>query len=158
MRNTHTDPLLFAPPPAFNTSRTSQEAAAQAAPKAATKRQRILECIAALGEFGGTIDKIASITKFNIDTVKARVHQLGQTGLVRALAKPGKSKAGKPAFVFVTAEAAAEAAAGHELEPWPLPRKDWKAEAIANERRAIDAEQRCMELTQQLAAREGVSQ
>lgn len=143
------DPLLFAPPPAHNGTRTSRAAADAATPKAPTSRSRILahldECWA-----GRTIDEIARELQICTDTVKARVHELGQTGQVVALEELGVSFAGSPALVFITPKNRMD----RDLEAWPLPRKNWRQEADKQERRAIDAETRVQQLEQQLAARQ----
>lgn len=137
MKQATADLLLFAPAPRHNGTRTSRSAASAVETKAPNCRERILahlvECFS-----GRTIDEIARELEICPDTVKARVHELGQTGKVVALQELGVSRRGSPALVFITPENRM----GRELEPWPIPRIDWKAKHDAMERRAIDAERR----------------
>lgn len=155
MRNAHSEPLLFAPKPAHNGTRTSRAAAESVdAGEAENARQRIWKLIKFTQLNGITSEAIARHTGINYDTVKARVHDLGREGKVRALKRTGKTSANKPAFLFVDADIIAAAQEQVELEAWPMPRKDWRQEAIDMERRAIDAETRVQELEQRLAARQ----
>ena len=96
---------------------------------------------------GSTHEFLAAATKIRLDTVKARVHDLGELGLVRVLKQLGKTSTGSGALLFV----AAEHVDGRELEAWPVKRRDWRQEAIDQERRAIDAETRCRQLEERLA-------
>lgn len=148
------EPLLFAAPPRANATRTSRAAADAASSKAPSCRDRILallRCTALDGGYsciarrGLTHEEIASISGIRLDTVKPRVHELGELGQVVALRETRKSTAGADVLVFV----AAEWADGRELEPWPIRRIDWRARALDAERRAADAERRLRELTRQ---------
>lgn len=134
-RPAHTgEPLLFAPRPGANRTRTSRRAAELAEPKAPTCRQRIL---AHLRDHAGgfTHEEIANDLNIRLDTVKPRVHELGEMGLVKALAATRLSSAGVPVLAFV----AAELTLGRPIEPWPLPRVDWKTRAIDLQRQLEDA-------------------
>lgn len=154
MRKHASDPLLFAPPPAHNGTRTSCAAAADATAKAPTCRSLILGYLTSIGCAGSNCDgatheEIAAATGIRLDTVKARVHELGCTADVRALKQTRCTSTGSQALVFV----AAVHVGVRQVEPWPLPRTDWRQIAIDQERRAIDAERRVQELEQRLAAR-----
>lgn len=149
MRNAASDLLLFAPPPRHNGTRTSRAAAEAVDPKrASTCRDRIL---AYLGRvyWGATAEETARDLEIRLDTAKARIHELGQLGLVVALKleKPRTTSTGHEALAFTSADNQH----GRHIEPWPLPRIDWKAKHDAMERRAIDAERRVEELEQRLA-------
>ena len=159
MRNAHAEPLLFAPKPAHNGTRTSRAAAESIdAREAATDKAVIWKLIRFTRLNGITSEAIARHTKINYDTVKARVHDLGCEGKVRALKRTGRTSSNKPAFLFVDAEIVAAAQEHVELEAWPVPRKDWHEEAIKQERRAIDAETRVQELERRLSARTTTSE
>jgi hypothetical protein len=154
MSNRSSDPLLFAPKPAHNGTRTSRAAAESIdAREAETDRAVIWKLIKFTRLNGITSEAIARHTKINYDTVKARVHDLGREGKIRALKRTGLTSSNKPAFLFVDAEIIAAAQEQVELEAWPVPRKDWHEEAIKQERRAIDAEKRIEELERRLSAR-----
>lgn len=149
MRSRASDPLLFAPKPAHNGTRTSRDAAIDVATRAPTCRQRILDRLRFWNWAGGTHEQIAAETEIRLDTVKARIHELGELGLVRALAETRPTSSGSQALVFVLPEFVGT----RELEPWPVKRRDWRQEAIDQERRAIDAEKRIEELERRLSAR-----
>jgi hypothetical protein len=139
------EPLLFATPPRANATRTSLAAADQVADRCPTCRERIAAFLRAVGPGGATHEEIAGNTGVRLDTVKPRVHELGELGQVVALRQTRRSTAGAAVLVFV----AAEHACGRELEPWPVRRIDWRARALDAERRAAEAERRLRELEQQ---------
>jgi hypothetical protein len=129
------DPSLF-PPPRANYTRTSRKAAAQIAPKAGNVRDLVYDAIAAAGERGATNEQIARCTGVWVDTVKPRVHELGQAGLVKALAEHRKSSRGASVLVFV----AAFHVRGRPLEDWPRRRISYRERAEAAERRVRELE------------------
>lgn len=149
------EPLLFSPPPRSNATRTSRAAADGISSRAPSCRDRILAFLRTshhggprgLGHWydGATHEEIAAALQIRLDTVKPRVHELGELGQVVALRETRKSTAGAEVLVFL----AAEHASGRELEPWPVRRIDWRARALDAERRAAEAERRLRELEQQ---------
>ncbi len=142
------EPLLFSPPPRSNVTRTSRAAADGISSRAPSCRDRILGYLRARPGHqydGATHEEIAAALGIRLDTVKARVHELGELGLVVALRETRRSTAGVRVLVFM----AAEHASGRELEPWPLRRIDWRARALEAERRAAEAERRIRELEKQ---------
>jgi len=135
-------PVLFAPAPPSNRSRTSRGAAARVAGRAPTCRERIRDHLRLAGTDGATHEEIARATGIRLDTVKPRVHELGELGFVYALRHTRASSAGAQVLVFV----ATEHTAGRPLESWPVPRIDWKSRALAAERRVAELESRTQAL------------
>ncbi len=121
---------LFDRPAPHNGTRTSRAAARQVRDRAPSLRVQILSYLRVRVE-GATREDIAKGLGIRLDTVNARVHELGESGHVRALAATGVSGAGRAALVFV----AAENVNGRALEAWPAARTDWKSRALAAEAR-----------------------
>lgn len=142
---TFVQPSLFAPREGgSNRTKTIRAAAESSARLAPTCRQRVLAELRTLG--GMTHEELSVATGIRLDTVKARVHELGAMGLVRALKNTRATSTGHQALVFV----AAENVNGREVEPWPIPRVDWRT-------RAINAERRAHELQVELDSLRGLS-
>lgn len=125
-----------APPPRANSTRTSKAAATDIEDHAPTCRDQVLEYLRSEPD-GATHEEIAAETGIRHDTVKPRVHELGEMGLVVALKTTRASSSGSQVLVFV----ATEHAGARALEPWPIRRTDWRsralaAEALVNELRA----------------------
>lgn len=109
--------------PRANYAETSREAARKIARQAPTLRDRVHAAIVSSGERGVTHQEIATTTGIWLDTVKPRVHELGELGLVVALKKPRLQRRATSARVFV----AKEFAGTRELAEWPKRRIDWRA-------------------------------
>lgn len=128
MRNAADTPLLFSPAPRHNNARTSKAAARAVLAKAPTCREIVLACLRQ-HPFGLTHEEIAQATGIRLDTVKPRVHELGEMGKVKALRRTREGAAGVHVFVFV----ASELVGLREVEAWPVPREDWRARALGAE-------------------------
>lgn len=121
--------------PKHNGSETSRAAAERVDTAAISLRARVHAWLIQRGVAGGTHEEIAAGTGIRLDTVKARVHELGTTGDVRGLDATRPTSTGSPAMVFVSSEWAEMCRrAGVPIAVWPRTREnEWK-------RRALEAE------------------
>jgi hypothetical protein len=125
---------LWAPAPAHNGSQTSRAAAERAQGKAPTMRRRVLDELMRRGTHGGTHEEIATSIGARLDTVKARVHELGLTGDVRGLTRTRHTSTGSPAMVFIAAECFCLIAHQGPPADWPKTRESgWKQRALKAE-------------------------
>lgn len=108
-----------------NSTRTSREAARRAEPGTPTQRDRVLADIRSCKEWGTTHSAIVARMLLPLQSVCARVNELGEMGMVKALAVTRETSAGGQGLVFV----ATEYVNARELEPWPARRVNWQAMA-----------------------------
>lgn len=108
-----------------NVTRTSREAARRAEPRTPTQRDQVLADIRACGPYGTTQAAIVARLRLPLQSVCARVNELGEMGTVKALAVTRETSAGGQGLVFV----ATEYVNARELEPWPARRVNWQARA-----------------------------
>lgn len=123
------DPPLFPMFARQNQTRTSRAAAAAVEPKAPTQRDLVLEDIRACKAWGTTQSAIVTRLRLPLQSVCARVNELGELGLVKALRKTRETNAGGAGLVFV----AVEHVNARELEAWPARRGDLVARLDALE-------------------------
>jgi hypothetical protein len=139
---------LWAPAPTHNGSQTSRAAAERVEKKSPSLRYVVLKEICRHGVRGATHEEIAIATGTRLDSVKARVHELGVTGRVRGLRRTRPTSTGSPAMVFIGVEWAQDLAENDPLTDWPRTREShWK-------KRALEAE---AELARLRANHKGVS-
>jgi hypothetical protein len=126
---------LWAPGPQHNGSQTSRAAAERVEGKAPTLRLRVLGYLQQQHITGATHEEIATALQMRLDSVKARVHELGISGHVRGLAVTRPTSTGSPAMVFVAAESVSWCQLAHmQLADWPVTRESrWKQRAMQAE-------------------------
>lgn len=112
-----------------NRTRTSREAARRAETRTPTQRDRVLDDIRTCGAYGTTHAAIVVRLRLPLQSVCARVNELGEMGRVKALTETRTTAAGGQGLVFV----ATEYVNGRPLEQWPERRENWKARALAAE-------------------------
>ncbi|NDC63774.1 MAG: hypothetical protein EBZ59_07295 [Planctomycetia bacterium] len=121
---------LWAPAPKHNGSATSRAAAERVEAKAPSARYLVLKDIRRRGAAGATHEEIALATGIRLDTVKARVHELGMQGVVRALRRTRATTSGSAAMVFVCMSMVPS----EQLADWPRTREShWKQRALEAE-------------------------
>lgn len=146
-------PVLFAPMPPSNRTRTSVSAAIRAASTAPRCRDRVLSALQNQGETGATQDLLARLLGIPLATVCARINELGHMGNVRALTETRLTSANSPGMVFV----AAEYVAGRPTERWPTERPNWRARALAAEASLARAQEEVERIRREVRAAQGAS-
>lgn len=119
-----------------NRTGTSRRAAAAAEPRCPSQRDRVLEMLSHFGIMGCTQSRLSQLLGIPLQSVCARVSELGEMGSVVALTEERETAAGGSGLVFVTRENVN----GRPLADWPPPKVNWKARAIAAEARVAHLE------------------
>ena len=88
-----------------NAPRTSREAAASIAPRAATIRERVLEHLRSCGPRGATDAELAAaFPEIAVDTLRPRRRELARAGAVVKSDRTRKNTGGRAMAVWVTTE------------------------------------------------------
>lgn len=117
--------------PRHNGTPTSIEAARAMTPKKRSElQQRIIDRLHMTAFMGQTREELARDLDVPLDTINARINELGRAGIVKALAKTRRLRSGREGLVFVLADDVGQ----RPLAEWPTRRSEtWKQRAIKAE-------------------------
>lgn len=93
-------PLWMEPTPAHNGTRTSVDAAHAIKPHVAAQRSRVAVCIASAGALGRTAQEIESMLSLSGNTVRPRICELREHGVIRDNGRTRKSSSGRACVVW----------------------------------------------------------
>ena len=93
-------PLWMEPTPAHNGTTTSREAAHAIKPHVSAQRSRVAVCIASAGPLGRTAQEIEEMLSLSGNTVRPRICELRENGVIRDSGRTRKSSSGRACVVW----------------------------------------------------------